>query len=80
MAVALLEVPGRGIVLGLARCRSFTFPPMSSYELAHELAVIDAAEKLQHHQRGRCEPPPTAAIESWRMRIIRWKADWGHEG
>jgi hypothetical protein len=74
VAIALIGVPGGGTVLGLAHCRSFRFPPVSSYELAEELAVVDVAEKLRQYQRGRYEPLTTADVASWRTRIARWKA------
>src|SRR5579885_2507303 len=43
VALTVVPLPTGGAIIGQGRCRSYTFPPISPLELAHELSVLDAA-------------------------------------
>ncbi|HUI28826.1 MAG TPA: DUF2726 domain-containing protein [Candidatus Acidoferrales bacterium] len=45
-----------GVIIGRARCRTFSFPPLASYELAEELAVRDACIKYSQYKDDRFKP------------------------
>jgi hypothetical protein len=72
VSLAIVSLPDGEHVLGIGRCKSFIFPPVNSLELAEELAVLDAAEKVGRHLRGQSATVEPVALADWRLRIERW--------
>ncbi len=73
VAIAIVELPNGSSIVGYARCRSFRFPPVGPWELAKELAVVDAAEKLKETLRGKDKSSSASEVEKWRNRLRKWK-------
>lgn len=89
VAVAAIPIESHAVIAGEAVCRNFRFPPISAREVAVELAIIDAASKLdefyltrellddgQHYPGGRLADLLTA--DSSRFREIA--GNWVREG
>ncbi|MBD2539578.1 DUF2726 domain-containing protein [Coleofasciculus sp. FACHB-SPT36] len=74
VSVAVVKLADSGIVLGIGKCRSFRFPPVGSRELSEELSMVDAAGKLRKYNRGECKLDTAEDVDSWRDRILQWKA------
>lgn len=80
IVLALVKVTDTLTVIGKAHCCAFMFPSIPSvgpYELALELAVADAAEKLKLYQHGRYQPQTQEGVQIWRNRLSRWKSILG---
>lgn len=72
-ALALVPLPNDLAVIGTARCRSFSFPPISPREVAQELAVVDAGEKLRQYFQGQYRPESSREVEERRECFAQWR-------
>lgn len=75
VAVAILPVGDDRYIIGHARVRTFKFPPVAPSELAAELAVVDAANRLLRFREGKDEANSSADVEMWRRRLETWQDD-----
>jgi hypothetical protein len=73
IAVAILPVSDDRYIIGHARVRSFRFPPVGPFELAGELAVVDAATRLMRYREGVEEADSEADVGAWRKRLEAWR-------
>jgi hypothetical protein len=76
-ALALVKVTDDLTILGHARCRFFMVPSIPSigpHSLVQELAVVDAAEKLQRYLEGKYQPSTQEEAHIWRDQFMRWGA------
>lgn len=73
VCVAVLQLDDHRYVIGHSRVRSFRFAPISPYELALELSVVDAADKLKRVLKGEGEAGTLADVEAWRARMAAWR-------
>jgi hypothetical protein len=71
-SVVVLRLPQDKMILGVGRCRSFRFPPISPLELAEELSMVDGAQRLLRYRRGECRESRSEDLEGWRKRINSW--------
>jgi Protein of unknown function (DUF2726) len=76
VAHAILPLTEGGMLVGSARCRSFSFPPVSPRELAGELAMVDLGDKLRRYTRGALRP----IGESELVKLREQTAGWIREG
>lgn len=67
---ALIRVP-EGAIVGQSRCRSYRFPPVPPSELASELAVLDATNRLEAHLAGR-----RCTVSDETVEKLRCEKDW----
>ena len=74
-AIALVRVDEKSVIMGKARCRSYDFPAMPTWQLCDELAVVDLGENVQSFSRGEYQPisMEQAKIEMQRYEHLRQK-------
>ncbi len=72
VALSIVRVTEERIVIGIARCRKFSFPPISTRELATELSAVDAANKINLWMSGKHKPSGIDEVNAWRKRAERW--------
>jgi hypothetical protein len=72
VAAILAEVRKGGWIIGYARCRQFRFAPISPFELAPDLATIDAVEKIDRLQRGYLAISSSSDVVKLRDRFKAW--------
>ena len=73
-AVSYLTAVNGDKIVGVARCKNFSFREISPRELAEELSVVDLAEKFQLYLDGAYHPPEFDEIQVWRERMSKWAA------
>lgn len=72
IGVAIVQLPDGRTIIGQGRCQLFGFQTISSHELCEDLAVLDAAEKLQKYQKGEYHPSTSGEADLWRRRMAQW--------
>lgn len=75
--VEMLRLTDDAVIIGIGRCRSFRFPPVAPTELAADLAVVDAVEKLERHRRGEHRPARADEAAAWAHRMAQWEERGG---
>lgn len=73
VTLATLRLPRGGMLMGISRCRSFKFSPISVWELSEELAICDVAEKLRRYLLGGRDPDPEEVVQGWHKRLGTWE-------
>ena len=73
-SVSYLTATNGDTIVGVARCKNFSFRGTSPRELAEELSVVDLAEKFQLYLDGEYSPPDFDEVQVWRARMSKWSA------
>jgi hypothetical protein len=72
-AYVTLYLPGGKAIVGTATCRAIKFPPITGGAVAGELAIVDAASRLDRFVAGdTAEAWEPAAVEQLRQQTIGW--------
>jgi hypothetical protein len=73
-AYALLRATEEGWLISYTRIRSFRFRPLTSGELAEDLAIVDVAAKLDEFERRQVVPAGRDQYESimGKIKTERW--------
>jgi Protein of unknown function (DUF2726) len=67
---ASVALPDGGRIVGKRRCRGFHFAPVATWDLAQELAVVDAAEQIKTYQGGKYYS--ANEIQHWNTLPVQW--------
>jgi hypothetical protein len=63
-AISAIYLTAGGTIVGKARCRTFSFPSLSSSDLAEELAVKDVCDKYHQYIEGRYRTIPHNKVDT----------------
>jgi hypothetical protein len=67
---ASVALPDGSHIIGKRRCRGFHFAPVATWDLAQELAVVDAAEQLKAYKGGKYYD--TSELQHWNTLPVKW--------
>lgn len=74
-AYVVVELRDGGYIISEGRCRLVDFPPFESRgcsDLAIDLALVDAADKLALLRRGEYQPATKAGVDELRAKTQGW--------
>jgi hypothetical protein len=69
---ASVDLPDGNRIVGKRRCRGFNFAPVATWDLAQELAVVDAAEQIKTYQGGKYYS--VYEVQRWHTFPLQWKS------